>query len=247
MTRALEDSLRRLRTDYLDLYWVHWPDFVTPSTRSSKPLRCWWTRARSCMPDYPTSPRGGRRTPSVWPASAACRPMSLAYRASTASSNAVPTGKSCRWPRGSAGAVLYSPLGGGLLTGKYRASDEGRLTTLGAVIQREDTDQKTAVVDAVLRVASDIGCTPGQVALAWELERGRRSSTAVVPIIGPRTPAQLDEYLGALDVTLDEAQHRLLTDVSAPELGAPHDDAAAQADSVRGGVGDRFVLGYPVP
>ncbi|BBZ25890.1 oxidoreductase [Mycolicibacterium madagascariense] len=248
MTRALEDSLRRLRTDYLDLYWVHWPDFVTPIDEIVETIALLVDSGKilhaglSNFPAWRTAYAVGVARERGLSANVIGVQGEYSLVERSADREILPMAEGL-----GLGAVLYSPLGGGLLTGKYRASDEGRLTTLGAVIQREDTDQKTAVVDAVLRVASDIGCTPGQVALAWELERGRRSSTAVVPIIGPRTPAQLDEYLGALDVTLDEAQHRLLTDVSAPELGAPHDDAAAQADSVRGGVGDRFVLGYPVP
>jgi aryl-alcohol dehydrogenase-like predicted oxidoreductase len=115
------------------------------------------------------------------------------------------------------GVVLYSPLGGGLLTGKYRVSDEGRLTSLGAVIHREDTGQKTAVVDAVLEIATELGVSAGQVAMAWQLERAQRAQTTVIPIIGPRTPSQLTDYLAALN-----------------------------ADAVRGGLGDRFTLNRPV-
>jgi aryl-alcohol dehydrogenase-like predicted oxidoreductase len=128
-----------------------------------------------------------------------------------------------------------------LLTGKYRSSDEGRLTTLGVVIQREDSDQKTAVVDAVLRVADEIGSTPAQVAMAWELERGRRRGTAAVPIIGPRTPAQLEEYLGALDVTLTDDQYRRLDEVSAVEPGVPHGINAMIRPSLLGGDVSRFI------
>jgi aryl-alcohol dehydrogenase-like predicted oxidoreductase len=144
------------------------------------------------------------------------------------------------------GVVLYSPLGGGLLTGKYRASDEGRLTSLGSVIHREDTSQKTAVVDAVLEIATELGVSAGQVAMAWELERARRAQTTVVPIIGPRTPAQLTDYLGALDVELDGHLYERLTAISAPVLGAPHQDAANNADAARGGLGDGFTFNRPV-
>jgi aryl-alcohol dehydrogenase-like predicted oxidoreductase len=247
MTRALEDSLRRLRTDYLDLYWVHWPDFVTPVDEIIETIALLVNSGKILHAGLSNFP--------AWRSAYAAGVA--AQRGQSANIIAVQTEYSLV-ERGAdreilpmaeglgLGAVLYSPLGGGLLTGKYRGSDEGRLTTLGVVIQREDSEQKTAVVDAVLKVADEIGSTPAQVAMAWELERGRRSATAVVPIIGPRTPAQLDEYLSALDVTLDEEHYRLLTDVSAPVLGAPHDDAAGQADLVRGGMGEQFVLGRPV-
>jgi aryl-alcohol dehydrogenase-like predicted oxidoreductase len=85
------------------------------------------------------------------------------------------------------GAVLYSLLGGSLLTGKYRRSDRGRLTTLGGAIQREDTTQKSAVLDAVLQIATEMGCSPAQIAMAWLFEHARRLSTTVIPMIGPRS------------------------------------------------------------
>jgi len=247
MIRALEDSLRRLRTDYLDLYWVHWPDFVTPVDEIVETIAILVNSGKILHAGLSNFP--------AWRSAYAAG--LVAERGQSSNIIGVQTEYSLV-ERGAdrevlpmaeglgLGAVLYSPLGGGLLTGKYRSSDEGRLTTLGVVIQREDTNQKTAVVDAVLKVADEIGSTPAQVAMAWELERGRRSGTAVVPIIGPRTPAQLDEYLAALDLTLEEGHYQFLTDVSAPVLGAPHDDAAGQADANRGGVGDQFVLSGPV-
>ena len=248
MTRALEDSLRRLRTDYLDLYWLHWPDFITPVEEIVETIALLVNSGKilhaglSNFPAWQTAYAAGLVSERGQSANLVGVQGEYSLVERSAEREILPMAEGL-----GLGATLYSPLGGGLLTGKYRGSDEGRLTTLGVVIQREDTDQKTAVVDAVLAVADEIGCTPGQVALAWELERGRRSSTAVVPIIGPRTPAQLDEYLGALDVTLEESHYRRLTDVSAPVLGAPHDDAADRADASRGGVGDRFVLRRPAP
>src|SRR5258708_6673032 len=98
------------------------------------------------------------------------------------------------------GAALWSPLGGGLLTGKYRTSSTGRLTECQRVIHTEDSARKTAVVDAVLAVAHEVGAPPAQVAVGWLREHARRTATAIVPVIGPRTLAQLEDYLAALDV-----------------------------------------------
>lgn len=247
MTRALEATLRRLRTDYLDLYWVHFPDFVTPVdevietvdllVKAGKILHAglsnfpaWRTAYAAALSEY----RG--QSANVVGVQAE---YSLVER--SADREILPMAAAL-----GLGVVQYSPLGGGLLTGKYRHSDEGRLTTLGAVIHREDTDQKSAVVDTVLAVSEDIGRPPAQVAMAWQLEHARRSAATVVPIIGPRTPGQLDDYLKALDVHLDEQHYQRLTDVSDPQLGAPHQDAAAYADANRGALGGDFVLGRPV-
>lgn len=138
------------------------------------------------------------------------------------------------------GAALWSPLGGGLLTGKYRSSTEGRLSDLGMVIHTESTDQKTAVVDTVLAIAHESGVTPAQVAVAWVRERARSVAT-LVPIIGPRNLAQLDSYLGALDVQLTDEQYTRLTEVSAVPLGTPHEGIAGSLDRLQGGAADRVI------
>ncbi|MCV7419998.1 aldo/keto reductase [Mycobacterium yunnanensis] len=247
MTRALEDTLRRLRTDYLDLYWVHWPDFVTPVDEIVETIAILVNSGKilhaglSNFPAWRSAYAAGLAAERGQSANIIGVQTEYSLVERSADREILPMAEGL-----GLGAVLYSPLGGGLLTGKYRSSDEGRLTSLGVVIQREDSDQKTAVVDAVLKVAAEIGSTPARVAMAWELERSRRFATTVIPIIGPRTPAQLDEYLSALDVTLEDSHYQLLTDVSAPVLGAPHDDAAGQADASRGRVGADFVLGSPV-
>lgn len=248
MTRAVEASLRRLGTDYLDLYWVHWPDFVTPVDEIVETISVLVSAGKILHAGFSNFPAW--RTAYAVALAEARRESANIVGVQTEYSLVERSADREILPMAEAlglGAVLYSPLGGGLLTGKYRSSDDGRLTTLGVVIQREDTDQKTVIVDAVLKVSDEIGCPPAQVAMAWELERARRSATPVIPVIGPRTPEQLDNYLGALEVTLDEQHFQRLTDLSAPALGAPHDDAAANADANRGRVGDRFILGQPVP
>ncbi|MEE6163416.1 MULTISPECIES: aldo/keto reductase [unclassified Mycolicibacterium] len=242
---AVEASLRRLRTDRLDLYWVHWPDFVTPIEEIIETLSMLVTSGKILHAGFCNFPAWrvahavalSNRTADII---AIQTEYSLAER--SADRELLPMAEALHL-----GVALYSPLGGGLLTGKYRHSTEGRLHTLGTVIQREDTDQKSAVVDAVVALAADLGCSPAQVAMAWELEYARRAASTVVPIIGPRTPAQLDDYLGALHVTLDDAHFTHLSAVSAPLLGAPHDQAAANRDANRGGAAEQFSLGAPRP
>ena len=107
------------------------------------------------------------------------------------------------------------------------------------VIHTESTSQKTAVVDTVLAVAEETGVTPAQVAVAWVRERAARSVATLVPMIGPRTLAQLDSYLGALDVQLTDAQYTRLTEVSAMPLGAPHEGIGASLHRLQGGAADR--------
>jgi aryl-alcohol dehydrogenase-like predicted oxidoreductase len=141
------------------------------------------------------------------------------------------------------GVALWSPLGGGLLTGKYRESDAGRLTDWNRLIHTEDSGQKTRTVDEVLAIATELDVPPAQVAMAWLRDRDARSATSLISIIGPRNVAQLDDYLAALDVTLTREQADRLDAVSAPALGVPHGVAAEVRERF---VGADFDLS-PVP
>jgi aryl-alcohol dehydrogenase-like predicted oxidoreductase len=109
------------------------------------------------------------------------------------------------------GTVAWSPLGGGLLTGKYRKEGEtGRREGMGGrVFQQENSPQRTAIVDAVLAVAKERGVTPGEVAIAWVAAKG------AIPIIGPRTLGQLTENLAAAELSLSSDEVAKLDAVSA--------------------------------
>ena len=133
------------------------------------------------------------------------------------------------------GAALWSPLGGGLLTGKYRTSEEGRLTEWNRLVHNDDEPVKAATVDAVLTIAERLGVSPGQVSVAWLLERAKRSPTGIVPVIGPRTVAQLDDYVAALAVDLDDDAYQQLDEVSRIALGQPHEQNAVRRITAQGG------------
>ena len=138
------------------------------------------------------------------------------------------------------GVTVWSPLGGGLLSGKYRRGEPGRATTFGHVVHREDDARKTATLDALERVTDAHGASMAQVALAWLVARG------VVPIIGPRTLDQLDDNLGAAALTLADSELCALDDASAVPLGFPHDFLAAEPQrlGVAGGTDGNLVDPY---
>ncbi|MFF7648995.1 aldo/keto reductase [Streptomyces sp. NPDC007983] len=241
MVASVESSLKRLGTDYIDLLWVHFPDQLTPMEEILRGLD-----------DLVSSGKIHHAALSNFPAWRVSRAVTLADLKNwspivgiqneyslverTADRELLPMAESL-----GLGAALWSPLGGGLLTGKYRLSSEGRLSDLGAVIHTESTGQKTAVVDTVLAIAEETGVTPAQVSVAWVRERAARSATSLVPIIGPRNLAQLDSYLGALDVQLNPEQFARLSDISAAPLGVPHEAIAASLDGIRGGDSSRVI------
>ena len=106
--------------------------------------------------------------------------------------------------------VAWSPLGGGILTGKYRKGETSRAEGFGGkVFQAENSPQRTAVIDALIAIGDELGKTPDQVAIAWVASHG------AVPLIGPRSLAQLTSNLGALDTGLTDEQRCRLDDVSA--------------------------------
>ncbi|MFE7503789.1 aldo/keto reductase [Promicromonospora sp. NPDC057488] len=240
MIRSVEESLRRLRTDYIDVLMPHFPDGVTPM---SEILSGFEDLVRAGKIRY-----GGLSNFPAWrTAGAAVRAEltdpALLVGIQTEYSLAERSAEREILPMAQAhglGVVLYSPLAGGLLTGKYRRGESGRLTAEGAV---DEGGQRAAVVDVVLRVADEAGLSPIHVALAWLRRRAGLAQTSLMPIVGPRTIEHLETYLGALDVDLDPEHYRLLDQVSMIRLGAPHEDVAAALS--HGTDGDRSLLDVP--
>jgi aryl-alcohol dehydrogenase-like predicted oxidoreductase len=236
MVRSVEGSLKRLKTDRIDLYWAHFADGVTPMeeiarafddlVRSGKILYAGlsnfpaWRIARA---DLLAELRG-------WAPIAGIQiEYSLVQR--TADRELLPMVEAL-----GLAATLWSPLGGGFLTGKYRLSDEGRLnTSLSVLVHKEKTAQETAILDAVLTIAKEVGTSPTEIAIAWLLHKARRSTTALIPILGSRTREQLDATLGALAVMLSHEQIANLDETSAIPLGTPHEQINGSAAAIAGG------------
>jgi aryl-alcohol dehydrogenase-like predicted oxidoreductase len=102
------------------------------------------------------------------------------------------------------------------------------------------------VVDAVFAIADGISSSAAQVSLAWLRHRASLAPTALIPIAGPRSLTQLEEYLQSLELELDDTHYRHLDEVSAVELGTPHQDVIAALS--HGFDGDRSLLDTsPVP
>ncbi|HWG22590.1 aldo/keto reductase [Actinospica sp.] len=241
MVRSLEASLRRLDTDYVDVFMPHFPDATTPIEeilagfddliRSGKILHgglsnfpAWRVAGAAARADLRAlAPLVGIQTE-----------YSLAER--SAERELLPMAQAH-----GLGVVLYSPLAGGLLTGKYRQGGQGRLSARGDAI--EATAQRTAVVDAVLAIADELGASAVQVSLAWLRRRAALAQTALIPIVGPRTLTHLEQYLESLHLELGDQHYQHLDEVSAVRLGTPHEDVAAALSL--GVDGDRTLLEPP--
>ena len=216
MVASVEASLRRLKTDRIDLYWVHHPDDVTAMeeiVRGFDDLARAGKILYAGLSNFPAWRLAQAATiadlTSALPIAAAQFEHSLVHRDPEA--DLLPASRSL-----ALGVVTWSPLGGGVLTGKYRQGETGRAEGFGGkVFQAEDTAQRTAIIDTVIAIADELHATPDQVAIA------RAGSHGAVPMIGPRSMAQLTSNLGTLDVILTDEQARRLDAVSAtPQVRA---------------------------
>lgn len=216
MQRAVEDSLRRLKTDRIDILWVHFPDFVTPIEEIARGLDDLVRAGKIVYAGLSNFP-AWRVASAVTladlrgfvPISAVQVEYNLIER--SIEREILPMSRAHLLE-----VVAWSPMAGGLLTGKYRRGEVGRAQGLGAVIQAESDSRRTAILDTVLSMAAESGWSPGQIAVAWVMARG------LIPIIGPRTLSQAQDNLAVSGVALSTDQIDRLTAVSNIDLGYPH-------------------------
>ncbi|MDI3408092.1 aldo/keto reductase [Streptomyces cavernicola] len=220
LVRAVEDSLTRLRTDHLDVLWVHARDNFTPVDEVMRALD-----------DVVRAGKVLYLGVSDWPAWEIATANTLAelrgwtsFAGSQLRYNLLertPERELLPQARAFDQAVLaWAPLAAGRLTGKYWRGERGRLSgsAEGGSGSAEQDAREEAVITAVLDVAEQSGASPAQVALAWL----RTRPGTVIPLISATKPEQLADNLGAVDVTLDESAVRRLDEASEIPLGFPH-------------------------
>jgi aryl-alcohol dehydrogenase-like predicted oxidoreductase len=212
----LEESLRRLRTDHLDLYWLHNWDRNTPIEETLRTLDDLVRAGKiryvgfSNTPAWLTAQAQTTALLKDWTPLIALQ-VEYSLLARTVEGELGPLARD----QGMA-LVPWSPLRNGYLSGKYRR--DGRVGgSARAALVPGPSDADFTVIDAVVSVARELGASPAAVALAWLLAR----PGTVVPILGARRVGHLEDNLTALDLTLPDDQLRRLDEVSAPTLGYP--------------------------
>jgi len=211
--KACEDSLRRLRVDHIDLYQAHTFDPYTPLEETLaaftslvqrglvRYLGCSNFSAWRLMQSLWTSDvRGLEKFVSIQPDYSLASPTRANFERELA--------QVCQ--HYGVGVLPYSPLGGGLLTGKYRRGAALPDSARAAEIKPRMTEQNLDLIDELIAIANGRGATPGQVALAWLLVQ----PFVTAPIIGANSPDQLRELLPAASLTLSADEVDRLAKVS---------------------------------
>jgi aryl-alcohol dehydrogenase-like predicted oxidoreductase len=221
MMQAVEASLKRLKTDYIDLYWVHTWDGITPVeevmrglddlVRQGKVLYtgisdapAWWiAQANTLAQLRGWSPFVGLQIE-----------YSLIER--TVERELIPMAQALN-----IGVTAWSPLAGGILTGKYHGQASSGPARMNSAMMKDflpEEQQTKRVVAAVKTVSEETGRSMAQVALAWL----RYRAVPVIPIIGARKLSQLQDNLASFELTLSASQVKTLDDASHVELGFPY-------------------------
>ena len=216
--RALDASLRRLGTEYIDLYWMHIWDGVTPVEEIVQTLgdlvRAGKIRyyALSDMPAWVAIKAATIAAERRVPGPIAIQ-VEYSLVARDVESEHLPAAR-----ESGMGVMPWSPLAGGFLTGKYRREDTGntgRLSGPNPFGNSKFTDRNWSVLDVLSAVATELGRPPSQVALAWVMARPGITAT----ITGASRPEQLASNLAAAEIHLSEDQMTRLDQISAPVPG----------------------------
>ena len=215
MMESVHASLERLGTDYIDLYWVHARDHTTLAEEIMRGLDDLVTSGKVLYIGISDTPAWQvARCNTIAELRGWSRFIGLQIRYSLIDREV----EHELLPMAEALDLTVTPwdtLGSGVLTGKYNrdADTTGRATLRGRISERG-----LSIAAEVVAVADELGCSPAQVALSWV--RSRRG--VIVPLIGARTRAQLDDNLGCLDLELPDDAITRLDEISSIRTPFPH-------------------------
>jgi aryl-alcohol dehydrogenase-like predicted oxidoreductase len=228
MVRSVETSLARLRTDYLDVLYLHAWDGTTPVEEVMRALDDLVRAGKvlhAAISDTPAWQIARMQTLADLRGWAPLVALQIEYNLieRTPERDLIPMARQL-----GLAVVPWSPLASGVLTGKYSRADldagAGVASAAGtrknvAAAQGSLTERGLAIADSVVAIARELGRSPSQIALAWTLLEPAVTS----PILGARTLAQLEDNFGALEVELGAEHRARLAAISAIDLGFPHE------------------------
>ncbi|MDM7957035.1 aldo/keto reductase [Blastomonas sp.] len=217
LMRSLDASLQRLGVDYIDLYYVHWWDFTTPVEEVQRALDDAVSAGKILhvgLSDVPAWVTSRAQTFADLRGMVPIAAMQLEYSLVQRSIERehLPLARTHN-----IGVTAWSPLAGGILTGKYtRSGSESSRRRMDSMQLQPLDDRNRAIAKALDAIADRIGITSGQVALAWVMSRD------VIPVVGATRAYQLTESLTAARITLDTETLAELDRASAYDVGHPY-------------------------
>lgn len=236
MFRSVEDSLKRLNTEFIDLLWLHVWDFTTPVEEVMQGLNDLIRSGKvnyigiSDTPAWIVAQANTLAGLRGWAKFIALQiEYSLIER--TPERDLMPMAKALNLA-----VTPWGSLGGGVLTGKYLKKEKGRI--------KEDSPRRneinTNIARKVVAVAKKLDVTPGQIAINWTRQRNQQ----VIPIIGATSVEQIKDNLSSNDLVIQEKQMQILNEISKISLGFPHDflNSDLVKDSAFGGTRDNFIF-----
>lgn len=226
LMQALEASLKRMKTEYIDLYWVHAWDFFTPIEEIMRALDDMVRAGKilyigvSNFPSWMVSQANTLAESKGWTSFTALQ-MQYSLIERNIEREFTQLADDFKLT-----LTAWSPLGMGVLTGKYlkKGSKESRFEVNPEWGKKFLTKKNQEIVEAVVAIAKELGRTPAQVALRWVCQRGKN----IIPIVGAKTADQLKDTLGAIEFELNEKQMKRLNDASAIAYGYPYDFLAEE-------------------
>ncbi len=218
---ACEESLRRLQTDYIDLYWMHCWDYHTPIEETLRALDDLVSAGKVRYIGFSDTPAwkvAQAQTIAEFRSWAPLVGLQIEYSLleRTVEGELMPAAREL-----GLGVTPWSPLKYGLLSGKYRRDNRGQVEPNRGdrVKSRLDDESFYNLMDIILAVAQEAETTAARVSLQWLL----RQPGVTSPIIGARTPEQLEDNVASVDVRLSAEQLQRLNAASKPKLNFPAD------------------------
>jgi len=235
MMQSLDASLKRLKTDYIDLYWVHAWDYTTPEEEILRALDDMVRAGKilyigiSDTPAWIVSRMNAIAELRGWTQFVALQvKYSLLER--TVERELLPMARKL-----DLAVTPWAVLGGGILSGKY---NENKNESGRAQLHNSIDENNLSIASEVIKIAKEIGCTPSQVALNWV----RQQPGVIIPIIGAKTKDQLKDNVDCLKYPLRDEQLNRLNEITKIDLGFPHTFLNSEyvRDLVFGGTYDKI-------
>lgn len=215
LMRSVHESLKRLKTDHIDLLWVHAWDNTTPVEEVMRGLDDLVSQGKVHyigISDTPAWIVSHANTLADWRGWSRFVALQVEYSLiqRTPERDLLPMAKAF-----DLAVTPWAPLAGGALSGKYLKGEKGRVPENSIRVN----ERNVKIAQVVVSIADDLGVSPAQVALNWLLQKNQ----TIIPIVGARTAQQMEDSLGCLSFKLSDEAISQLNEVSKIELGFPHD------------------------